>query len=42
MTETDSSSLDVDPNGCAIKVKHRYFDAYLNAGHISKKIWMNK
>ena len=38
MTETDNSSLDVDPNACAIKVKHRHFDAYLNAGHIPKEI----
>ena len=36
MTETDKSSLDVEPYACAIK-KHRYFDAYLIVGHLPRE-----
>ena len=38
MTETDKSTLDVDPYSCAIKIKHRYFDAYLAAGYVPREI----
>ena len=38
MTETDKLSLDVDPYACAIKIKHRYFDAYLTIDHIPREI----
>ena len=38
MTETGKSSLDVDPYACAIKIKHRYFNAYLTVGHIRRAI----
>ena len=38
MTETGKSSLDEDPNACTIKIKHRYFDAYLTVGQIPGEI----
>ena len=38
MTNTDQSSLDVDPYACVTTIKHRYFDAYMTVGHISREI----
>ena len=39
MIETDKSSFDAGAYAYAIKIKHRYFDAYLTVGHIPREIY---
>lgn len=39
MIETYKSSLDVGSYACAIKIKHRYYDAYLTVDHIPIEIY---
>ena len=35
--ETHKSSKSTDPYSCAIKIKHKFFDAWLTVGHIPRK-----
>ena len=36
--ETNKSSKSINPYVCAIKIKHKCFDAWLTVGHAPRKI----